>query len=78
MNRPLTGDERDTLVLNAAKLRTDAWRRILEAVDEMRDALDHRVWREDPDDTLLEADCQTWCELARALGDFLRARRSAR
>jgi hypothetical protein len=43
----------------------------------MRDALDDRIWREDPDDTHLVADCQAWLELARALADFLRARRAA-
>jgi hypothetical protein len=43
----------------------------------MRAALDHRIWREDPEDTHLEADVQTWCELAQALTDFLKARRSA-
>ena len=51
--------------------------RILEAVIEMRDALDYRIWREDPADTQLEADCQTWWELMQALFDFLRAKRSS-
>ncbi|MBM3545276.1 MAG: hypothetical protein FJX44_12430 [Alphaproteobacteria bacterium] len=60
-----------------AKARARAWCRILDAVAEMRDALDHRIWREDPDDTLLEADVQTWVELARALAGFLRTRRAA-
>lgn len=63
--------------LTTAKARLVAWFRILEAVSEMRDALDHRIWRENPADTHLEADCQTWCELARALADFLKARRSS-
>jgi hypothetical protein len=54
-----------------------AWCRILETVAEQREALLHRIWREDPDDVLLEADCQTWCELAQALADFLKARRAA-
>ena len=58
----------------AAKRRALAWCRILEAVAEQRKALDHRIWREDPDDVLLEADVQTWCELARGLTDFLKAR----
>jgi hypothetical protein len=57
--------------------RIHAWCRILDAVGEMRTALDHRIWRQDPADTLLAADCQTWCELAGALAEFLRARRTA-
>lgn len=61
----------------AGETRMLAWRRILEAVAEQRAALDYRIWRENPDDTHLKADCQTWCELARALADFLRARRAA-
>ena len=36
---------------------------IIDAVAEMRDALDYRIYREDIDDTHLAADCQTWCEL---------------
>ena len=40
----------------------------------MRTALDHRIWREDPDDTHLTADVPTWCELARGLSTFLRSR----
>lgn len=54
-----------------------AWRRIIESVAEQREALDHRIWRADPDDRHLGADCQTWCELSRALADFLKARRAA-
>jgi hypothetical protein len=61
----------------AATARLVAWSRILDAVAEMREALDHRIWREDADDTHLEADCHTWRELAQALADFLGARRSA-
>ena len=60
-----------------AEARARAWFRILESVGEMREALEHRIWREDPADTLLEADCQTWVELAWALSDLLRAKRSA-
>ncbi len=60
-----------------APARARAWLRILDAVGEMRDALDHRIWLEDPEDNFLEADCRTWCELAKALADFLAARRSA-
>jgi hypothetical protein len=43
----------------------------------MRDALDHRICREDIGDTQLKADVQTWCELTRALANFLDARRAA-
>jgi hypothetical protein len=63
--------------MNADRTRAMAWRRIIDAVADQRDALLHRMWREDPNDSHLEADCQTFCELARALADFLRARRSA-
>lgn len=35
-----------------------AWRRVLDAVGEMRDALDYRIWREDAADTHLDADCR--------------------
>ena len=57
--------------------RLEAWRQILESVAEMRGALEFRIWREDPDDRHLESDVQAWLDLARALADFLRARRSA-
>ena len=40
----------------------------------MREALEHRIWRADPDDTHLEADCQTWVDLARGLSNFLKSR----
>jgi hypothetical protein len=64
--------------MNARMLaRMVAWCRILDAVAEMRAALDHRIRREDADDTHLEADVQTWCRLSAALADFLKARRSA-
>ena len=53
-----------------------AWRRVLDAVADQREALDHRLWREDPNDTHLEADVRTWCELSRALAKFLHARRA--
>jgi hypothetical protein len=42
----------------------------------MRESLDHRIWLEDIEDELLAADVQTWCELTRALADFLGIRRS--
>lgn len=51
--------------------------RILDAIAEMRDALDYRIALEDPDDRFLQADCQTWYELTQGLTDFLKARRSA-
>jgi hypothetical protein len=60
------------------RARLRAWCRILDAVAEMREALKHRIWREDVDDTLLEADCQTWHELSWALADFLAAKRVPR
>jgi hypothetical protein len=59
------------------EVRARAWFRITEAVDEMREALDYRIWREDPDDTHLEHDCRVFCDLTRGLTDFLAARRSA-
>jgi len=61
----------------AARARLLAWCRILDSVAEMREALDYRIWREDPNDTQLKADIQTWCELSRALADFLEAQRAA-
>ena len=67
----------DPTSFTQAESRARAAFRILEAVIEMRDALDYRLWREDPTDTHLEADCQTWWELAQALVDFLRAKRSS-
>jgi hypothetical protein len=72
-----SGDARRRKQYASARARFLAWCRVLDAVAEMRAALDYRVWSADPDDTLLEADMQTWCELARALADFLRARRTA-
>lgn len=57
-----------------ARTRLMAWCSILDAVAEQREALDYRIWREDPGDTHLAADCQTWCELAAALAAFLKAR----
>jgi hypothetical protein len=52
------------------------WCRILDAVAEMRESLDHRIWREDPDDSSLEADFRAWIELTRGLADFLEASRA--
>jgi hypothetical protein len=43
-------------------------------VFEQRNALQYRIWREDPGDLYLEADVQTWCELAAALSAFLKAK----
>jgi len=61
----------------AAKKRTIAWCRIIDSAAEMREALDYRIWREDPNDRFLQADCQAWCELTKALADFLGVRRAA-
>ena len=57
-----------------AHARMLAWCRVLDAVSEQRDALQQRIWRE-PDDRMLDADVQTWCELAASLAAFLEARR---
>jgi hypothetical protein len=65
------------LVTPKAKTRLLAWCRILDSVAEMREELDHRIWRGDFNDTHLEADCRTWCELTQALADFLKTRRAA-
>src|SRR5689334_22164253 len=61
--------------LLASGRRLVAWTRILDAVVEQREALNHRIWREDPEDISLEADVQTWCALTRALADLLQSRR---
>jgi hypothetical protein len=66
----------DATVNIRAKARILAWCRILDALAEQREALEYRIWCEDPDDTHLEADCRLWCELAQALADFPNARRS--
>jgi hypothetical protein len=50
---------------------------VLEGVADQREALEHRIWCEDPEDVFLEADIQTWRELTRALVAFLEARRTA-
>ena len=50
---------------------------VLGAVADMRDALHDRIDRGDIDDLSLEPDCRNWCNLARALADFLTVRRSA-
>jgi hypothetical protein len=60
--------------LALSRRRSEAWCRILDVVAEQREALEHRIWREDPADTHLEADIQTWCELSRSLTDFVKAR----
>jgi len=60
-----------------SKTRLVAWCRILDSVAEMREALDYRIWRENPNDRFLQADCQAWCELTKALADFLGVRRAA-
>jgi hypothetical protein len=53
------------------------WCRVIDAVAEQRTALDHRVWRAEPNDAHLEADVRIWCALAGALADFLEAGRAA-
>jgi hypothetical protein len=58
--------------IERARLRANAWRRIIEVVADMRDALSYRLWREDPTDEHLEHDCELFSELARALAAFLR------
>jgi hypothetical protein len=65
------------VVLDSARARALAWRRVLDALSEQRDALQHRIWLENISDIHLEADCRVWCELARSLANFLEARRSA-
>ena len=60
-----------------ARRRVFAWLRILDALAEQRQALEYRIWVEDPEDTVLAADCQVWCELTAAVADFLKSRRSA-
>ena len=66
-----------TAPLKIAHRRMSAWCRILDAVAEQRAALDARIYREDIDDKHLGADVHSWCELTRALADFLQMRRSA-
>ena len=54
-----------TAPLDLARRRRCAWLRVVNAVAEMREALEYRIWRGDPDDTHLHADCQTWAEWRR-------------
>ena len=61
----------------AALPRLIAWGRVLDAMAEQREALLYRIWLTNPHDTQLEADCRAWCDLSRALADFLKARRQA-
>lgn len=65
----------ELIAYTRARSRAFAWCDILEAVDEQRQSLDCRIWAEDPDDTLLEADVMAWCQLTDALTSFLEARR---
>ena len=58
-------------------LNLTGWCRILDAVADQREALDHRIWRGDLDDVRLAADVRTWCELSQALIGFLNGRRKA-
>jgi hypothetical protein len=60
----------------SAKARFHAWCRILEAVAEMRAALDYRLYSEDPDDVGLEVDIRNWCDLTQALAGLLKAGRT--
>jgi hypothetical protein len=57
-------------VRTKGRARLVVWTRVLEALAEQREALAHRIWLEDAEDTLLEADTQTFTELVRALDDF--------
>src|SRR5262245_58384990 len=82
-NGPLKADQLDSAIsLDSAtapsfvQRRFRAWCRVLEAIADQREALEHRIWREDPEDVQLEADCQVLCELMLALADFLATRRS--
>ena len=59
-----------------ARTRLMAWCSILDAVAEQCEALDYRIWREDPGDTHLEHDVRVWRELADALAAFLETRRA--
>ena len=63
--------------LRRAERRMIAWQRVLDAVAEMRAAIDHRIWAENPDDVSLEHDCRNFCELALALSNYLKAKRAA-
>ena len=53
-----------TAPLDLARRRRCAWLRVLDAVAEMREALEHRIWRADPDDTHLKPIAKAWAELA--------------
>ena len=54
-----------------ARKRRGAWLRVLDALAEQREALAYRIHLEDYDDSQIEADVRAWCELSRALADFL-------
>ena len=62
--------------LRSNDTRLLAWLRVLDAISEMRDALELRIAAEtvDHSDPALEADCRVFCELTLALSDFLQAR----
>jgi hypothetical protein len=60
-----------------ARPRQRAWTRVIEALAEQRASLEHRIWREDPEDIDIDDDVRIWGDLARALADFLEARRVA-
>ena len=65
------------VMTRAANARLAARSRVLAAVAEQREALDHRIYIEDIADIHLEADVRIWGELARALADFLKMMRAA-
>ena len=64
-----------TAPLDLARRRRCAWLRVIDAVAEMREALDCRIALEADADTHLHADVRTWCELAQALAAFLGSRK---
>ena len=72
-----TIDFGDSAVAIVSQATLAAWCLVLGAVADMRDALHDRIDRGDIDDLSLEPDCRNWCNLARALADFLTVRRSA-
>jgi hypothetical protein len=62
-----SGHPSNNLSRRGPQLRFAAWCRVLDAVAEMRAALDHRIWKEDSDDTFLEADTQNLVRTDRCL-----------
>ena len=65
-----------TAPLDIARRRRCAWLRVIEAIADMRDALHHRIWREDPDDTHLQSrPAKRGASLRVRSSDFLGSRR---